>query len=99
MGFFTISSLSTAQVKIAVLYSKLSEQHSPNNSQNIIEEITSWELFLMQNKIPYKVIYDDDLESGIEDEFDILILPSVELISKTEMEELKKFLLLRVNQL
>ena len=92
IGFFTISSLSTAQVKIALLYSKLSEQHSTIRSQNIIEEITSWELLLMQNKIPYIVIYDDDLESGIEDEFDILILPSVKFISKAEMDELRNFI-------
>ena len=91
-GLFTISSLSTAQVKIAVLYSKLSEQHSTNDSQNIIEEITSWELLLMQNKIHYRVIYDDDLESGIEDEFDILILPSVKFVSKVERDELRNFL-------
>ena len=36
----------------------------------------------MQNKIPYQVIYDEDLESGIANDFDILILPSVEIISK-----------------
>ncbi len=46
----------------------------------------------MQNKISYKVIYDDDLESGIEDEYDILILPSVKFVSKAEIEELQNFL-------
>ena len=91
-GLFTITNQSLAQVRIAVLYSRISEQLSTTNSQNIIEEITSWELLLMQNKIPYKVIYDNDLESGIEDEFDILILPSVKFISKAEFEELNNFL-------
>ena len=46
----------------------------------------------MQDKIPYAVIYDDDLESGIDDEFDILILPTVNFISNEQMEELQNFL-------
>ncbi len=91
-GLFTITNQSLAQVRIAVLYSRISEQLSTTNSQNIIEEITLWELLLMQNKISYKVIYDSDLESGIEDEFDILISPSVKFISKAEAEELNNFL-------
>ena len=91
-GFFEISNPCFAQVKIAVLYSNQSELNSPTNSKNIIEAITSWELLLMQNNISYKVIYDEDLESGIEDEYDILILPSVEFISKTEMIALQNFL-------
>jgi hypothetical protein len=70
----------------------LTEKLGRENSNNIIDVITSWELFLMQDKIPYKVIYDNDLESGIDDEFDILILPSVDFISNDEMEGLQKFL-------
>ncbi len=81
-----------SQARIAILYSEFTEQSNVTNSNKIIDVITSWELFLMQDKIPYSVIYDDDLESGIDDEFDILILPSVKLISFEQMEELQKFL-------
>ena len=57
-----------------------------------MDVITSWELFLMQERIPYSVIYDDDLESGIDEEYDILILPSINFISFVQMEVLQKFL-------
>ncbi len=82
----------TAQPKIAILYSELTEKVDYSNSNKVIDAITAWELFLMQDKIPYSVIYDDDLESGIDDEFDILILPTVNFISNEQMEELQNFL-------
>ena len=82
----------TAQPKIAILYSELTEKVDNSNSNKVIDAITAWELFLMQDKIPYSVIYDDDLESGIDDEFDILILPTVNFISNEQMEELQNFL-------
>ncbi len=77
---------------IAVLYSGLSEKLNDSNSIKVIDTITAWELFLMQNKISYKVIYDEDIESGIDDDFDILILPSVNFISNDEFIELQNFL-------
>lgn len=81
-----------SQPRIAILYSELTEKIDYSNSNKIIDVITAWELFLMQEHIPYLVIYDDDLESGIEDDFDILILPSVKYISDNQFEELQKFL-------
>ena len=82
----------TAQPKIAILYSELTEKIDHSNPSKVIDAITAWELFLMQDKIPYAVIYDDDLESGIDDEFDILVLPSVNFITNEQMEELQNFL-------
>ena len=90
---FICADFNFAQIRIALLYSELTETHSIDNPEKVIEDITSWELFLMQNKIPYEVIYNNDLESGIEDDFDILILPSVEIISKAEFDELQNFLI------
>jgi hypothetical protein len=46
----------------------------------------------MQDKISYEVIYDDELEFGIADDFDILILPSVEYINEAEFNSLQEFL-------
>jgi hypothetical protein len=84
---------SYAQPKIAILYSDLSERINEINSNKVIDVITAWELFLMQDNIPYSVIYDDDLESGIEGEYEILILPSVNIISSEQFEQLNNFLL------
>lgn len=92
VGFIYPQDLVNNQPRIAILFSGLTEHLSEPNTVKIIDVITSWELFLMQHKIPYKVIYDDDLESGINDDFDILILPSVNFISISQFVELQKFL-------
>lgn len=90
-GFLFFQNSIFAQPRIAILYSELTNKFGSPNSAKFIDVITSWELFLMQDKIPYSVIYDDDLESGIEDEFNILILPSIEIISNAQIEKLLEF--------
>jgi hypothetical protein len=91
-GFLLLQNSIFGQQRIAILYSELTNKFGSPNSAKVIDIITSWELFLMQEKIPYSVVYEDELEAGIEDEFDILILPSVEIISDAEIEKLKEFL-------
>jgi hypothetical protein len=86
-----VSEFILSQSRIALHYSGYSETKNFDNQKNVLDEITSWELFLMENDVSYKVIYDDDLEPGIEDDFDILILPSVEFISIAQLEALKNF--------
>lgn len=85
-----LSDFAFPQTRIALLYSGYTENKS-ENPKTVLEEITSWELFLMESNVSYKVIYDEDLESGIEDDFDVLILPSVDFISAEELESLKQF--------
>ena len=91
-GLTFSQTVNTNDSRIAILYSALSEKFNDSNSAKVVDTITAWELFLMQNKIPYKVIYDDDLESGIDDDFDVMILPSVNFISNDEFIELQNFL-------
>lgn len=80
-----------SQSNIAILYPGYTESKL-DDPKKVFDDITSWELFLMENKISYKVIYDEDIESGIEDDFDILILPSVDYISEQEFVELTNFI-------
>lgn len=77
-------------LRIAILKSETASAHLYDDNK-FINELTAWELFLMQNLISYKVINDDELESGIEDDFDLLILPSIDIISKTQSAQLLKF--------
>ena len=86
-----LSEVIVSQSNIAILYSGYTESKL-DNPKIVFDEITSWELLLMENKISYKVIYDEDIESGIEDDFDILILPSVDYISEQEFVELTNFI-------
>ena len=87
-----IQTNSYSQTKIASLYSHYSEKNPDINSHKVIDEITLWEIFLMQEKISYNVIYDSDLESGIVGDFDILVLPNVNSISEDEINSIKEFL-------
>ena len=50
------------------------------------------ELFFLDKKISYSVIEDKDLNSLGQYEFDILILPSVEILSDQAIENLEEFL-------
>lgn len=86
-----LSEVIISQSNVAILYSGYTESKL-DDPKKVFDEITSWELFLMENKISYKVIYDEDIESGIEDDFDILILPSVDYISEQEFVELTNFI-------
>jgi hypothetical protein len=91
LTFLIVSSISS-QNRIALLYSGYTEKHQNGEAASYIDQFTAWEVFLMQNKIAYKVIYDEELESGISDDFDILILPSVISISDEELNSIKIYL-------
>lgn len=82
-----------AQTRIAVLYSEFSQKTFYADTNNYLDEFTAWEIFLMQNKIKYKVIYDGDLDSDLADDFDILILPRYNIQSTEKYSVIKNFLL------
>ncbi len=88
---FTSAELNS-QTRIAVLYSEFSQTTFYTNTNNYLDEFTAWEIFLMQNKIKYKVIYDEDLDSGLEDDFEILILPRYNVQSNEKYSAIKSFL-------
>lgn len=81
-----------AQPKIAVLYSNLTDNVNDKSIPKVIDVISAWEYFLMNNNINYSVIYDEDLESGIVEDFDLLILPSVKFVNDEQVKSISKFL-------
>lgn len=83
----------SAQSRIAVLYSEFSQKTFFSDANSYLNEFTAWEIFLMQNKINYKVIYDEDLVSGLEDDYDILVLPRYNTQSTEKYLVIKNFLL------
>lgn len=63
-----------------------------NNSvlyQKIVDDLTSIELFLIQNKINYNVIYTDNLDEIEVDNYSLIIIPSSIGFSEEEFELLK----------
>ncbi len=88
-------SISLAQeisdVKIGIVHSEITKQLLYKND-NSFYPILDWELFFLNKKLSYSVIEDHDLESDNFNEFDVLILPNVEILSDDAIENLREFL-------
>ncbi len=78
-------------ISIGVVYSALTKQlvYPDNNQFNPIQD---WELFFLNRKIHYTVFTDDDLDDNDFTEVDVLILPSVEVLSEDSKENLTEFI-------
>lgn len=71
-----------------------SELKKPESAiyNRMIDDITSFELFLMQNKLNYNVIYTDDLNEYEFGKFEVIVLPSSFDFNQEEFELLKQML-------
>jgi len=83
---------SKLQVNIGVLYSRYTENMLEEGSTWVNDNVSTWELFLKQNKANYKIISDQDIELGKHYDYDILVLPGCKALSDKENSEIKKFL-------
>ncbi len=78
-------------VKIGIVYSEKTKQLIyPQNKD--FYPIQDWELFFLNRKISYTVINDEQLDDNDFDFLDLLILPSVEVLSENAKENLQNFL-------
>ena len=75
--------------KMALHYSNAAEIISPEKS---LEKITYWEVFFLNNKIRYDVIYDDDIENGIStDDYHTIFFINAISISDESFNSITKF--------
>jgi len=80
-----------SNVKIGIVYSEKTKQLIyPQNKD--FYPIQGWELFFLNRKISYTVINDEQLDDYEFDFLDVLILPSVEVLSDDAKESLQNFL-------
>ncbi|MCH8034925.1 MAG: hypothetical protein IH950_14355 [Bacteroidetes bacterium] len=78
-------------VKIGIVHSAKTKQLIyPQNKD--FYPIQGWELFFLNRKISYTVINDEQLDDYEFDFLDVLILPSVEVLSDDAKESLQNFL-------
>lgn len=82
------------QTKVAILYSKKTENFLPKGSTWIKDNVTAWERYTTGNKFPVTVITEDDLEKGVltPENFQILIMPSIKALSDREILTIKDYL-------
>ncbi len=86
-----VISLFAAQPKVALLNSVYSENYQGKNWT--VDHLTFWELFLMNNKIDYDVINDNDLESGISSsDYKAIIVAFSPYLSDEEIVSLQNFM-------
>ncbi len=87
----TIFAQDLRNVKIGIVYSEKTKQLIyPQNKD--FYPIQDWELFFLNRKISYTVINDEQLDDNKFDFLDLLILPSIEVLSENAKENLQNFL-------
>lgn len=86
--FFTSSNffLANQNSKIGLLLPNELQNNDKIVDQSVIDDITRWELFLMQNNLNYTVLFPDDIDLNILSNLSVLIIPTSGTLSVTEAE-------------
>jgi hypothetical protein len=87
----TIFAQDLRNVKIGIVHSKKTKQLIYPQSKDFYP-IQDWELFFLNRKISYTIINDEQLDENEFNFLDLLILPSVEVLSENAKENLQNFL-------
>ncbi|MFN3694753.1 MAG: hypothetical protein ACK4UV_07070, partial [Ignavibacterium sp.] len=80
--FLILSAVLFSQNRIALVLDVELKQQNNKVNQDLINDITAFEIFLIQNKIDYSVIYSDELNNRILQEFDALIFPTSTILNE-----------------
>lgn len=78
-----------SQVKIGLVHSEFSVSNDKTSNQ---PSSIAWEYFLLNNKIKYEVLLDEDISSDDLSDFDMIILPDTRSISDEAFENLTKYI-------
>jgi peptidoglycan/xylan/chitin deacetylase (PgdA/CDA1 family) len=80
------------ETKVAVLYSKYTENMLPEGNSWLNDNISTWEKFLGNSGLKYDVISDEAIEKGSHFSYNILVLPGSRSLSDLEISQIKKFI-------
>lgn len=78
--------------RIALLYSKYTENILPPGNTWLHENINTWEKFLGNSNSKYDIISDESIEKEKLLDYKILVLPGSRSLSDLEISEIKKFI-------
>lgn len=79
------------EIKLGIVYSEQTK-NLVYSEDKYFYPIQDWEIFFLNNKLSYTVINDEQLDDNDFDFLDVLILPSVEVLSESAEVNLKMFL-------
>lgn len=78
--------------KIAILYSRYTENMLPQGNSWLKDNLTTWEKFLGTSKSKFDVISDASIEEGKLSGYKILVLPGSRSLSDLEISQIKKYI-------
>lgn len=78
--------------KIAVLYSRYTENRFEAGSTWLADNIDTWETFLSARKYNYDIISDQDIELGKHFGYKIIVLPGTSSMSDKELLQIRKYI-------
>ena len=81
----------TSDIKITIVNSDLTKKLFYQQN-NLFNPIYDWEIFFLNHKVSYEVIDDTGLDDFDLIDTDVLILPSVEVLSQDAVEKLSEYL-------
>ncbi len=81
-----------AKPKIAILYSKYTENILPEGSTWLNDNLTTWEKFIGNNNYRFDIIDDQTIETGKHFDYNMIVLPGSKSLSDREIVELKKYI-------
>lgn len=78
--------------KVAILYSRYTENMLPAGSTWLRDNIDSWKKFVKNSKWNYDIISDQTIELGEHLDYKVIVLPGSKSMSDKELLQLKKYL-------
>ena len=84
--------LNGGEPKVAILYSRYTENMLPQGSSWLNDNINTWKRFLGSSKSKFDVISDESIEKGKLFDYKILVLPGSKSLSDLEISQIKKYI-------
>lgn len=89
LALFTAIYPQNSQLKIGLVHSESSLKIDKSNNE---PASIAWEYFLLNNKIKYEVLRDDDISSDDLSDFDLIILPETHSLSDDAFQNLTEYI-------
>lgn len=80
----TFTSVFLPQNQTVIILPAEIKNHDNSNNNILIDDISAFEIFLLQNKIKYSVIYSDDIDDNLSEKFNLIIIPTFTKFNKEE---------------
>lgn len=87
---FIFTSVLFPQKRMAIVLPTELKEYDNTLNQKLIEDVHAFEIFLIQNKINYSVIFTEDLDNDLPDTYSLLIFPTNTNLDKNQFNSLKR---------